>query len=261
MDDLLEGGEHLERELTPESMVAPAAGSLMLHGALGGLAVLYLVLGGFFHSSIWGTAGLGSAMQVSLVSSALPLPPAQVNDNVLATETPSQAPALPSKTTKQMEDLKAIPILGKKAKPRKETAHKTQLHQPTPKKNTAQYGEQAGSVMPHAVQNDSGWNGQTATAGDFGSLYPWYVDQINRKMSSVWYKAEVDPNTPAGSRVFLTFAIDREGRPSAWRIDRSSGSITLDQSCIRAVQRVDTFGPLPSGYRGSTLMVSYYCQY
>ncbi len=242
-------------------MTAPAAGSLALHGALAGFVVLYLVLGGFFRSSIWGTAGLGSAMQVSLVSSALPLPADQLNDNVLATETPSQAPALPSKTTKQMEDLKAIPIPGRKAKPRKETAHKTQPHQPKPRQDVAQYGEQAGSLMPRAIQGQSGWNGQTATSGDFGSLYPWYVDQINRKMSSVWYKAEVDSSTPVGSRVFLTFAIDREGRPSDWKIDRSSGSSTLDQSCIRAVQRVDTFGPLPSGYRGSTLMVSYYCQY
>ncbi|MDE3149833.1 MAG: hypothetical protein KGL37_10225, partial [Acidobacteriota bacterium] len=115
MDDLLEGGEQLERELAPESIFAPAAGSLVLHGALAAIVVLYMVLGGFFHSSIWGAAGMGSAMQVTLVSSALPLPADQLNQNVLATETPSQAPALPSKTTKQMQDLKAIPIPGKQA--------------------------------------------------------------------------------------------------------------------------------------------------
>ena len=45
------------------------------------------------------------------------------------------------------------------------------------------------------------------------------------------------------------------------RLDRSSGSPTLDNSCMRAAQRVSTFGPLPSGYNESTLLVSYYCEY
>ncbi|HUX28906.1 MAG TPA: TonB family protein [Terracidiphilus sp.] len=261
MDDLLEGGEQLERELAPESIVAPAAGSLLIHGALAALVVLYMVLGGFFHSSIWGTAGLGSAMQATLVSSALPLPADQLNQNVLATEAPSQAPALPSKTTRQLQDLKAIPIPGKQAKPKKETVRKTQPHQPKPQQNAAQYGEQAGSVMPRAIQSNSGSNGPTATSGDFGSLFPWYVDQINRKMSTTWYKQEVDPSTPKGARVYLVFTIDRGGRPSDVQMDRSSGSRSLDQSCMRGVQRVDTFGPLPSPYRQSTLRVSYYCEY
>jgi protein TonB len=44
-------------------------------------------------------------------------------------------------------------------------------------------------------------------------------------------------------------------------MDRSSGNPTLDRSCIRAAQRVDTFGPLPSGYNQSTVNVSHYCEY
>jgi protein TonB len=97
--------------------------------------------------------------------------------------------------------------------------------------------------------------------GDFGSRFGWYVDGINRKMATSWYKPEVDPRTPKGARVYLTFTISRGGNPSDVEIERSSGSTTLDRSCQRGVQRVDTFGSLPGQYTQSTLKVSYYCEY
>jgi protein TonB len=87
------------------------------------------------------------------------------------------------------------------------------------------------------------------------------VDAINRKMATSWNKMEVDSRTPKGARVYLVFTIRKDGGPKDVQIDRSSGSPTLDRSCIRGVQRVDTFGQLPSSYNSSTLKVSYYCEY
>ena len=87
------------------------------------------------------------------------------------------------------------------------------------------------------------------------------MDGINRKMSQVWNKFEVDPRTPKGARVFIVFPISKNGQAGNPQLDLSSGSPTLDRSCLRAVQRVDTFGALPGGYNGSTLNVSYYCEY
>jgi protein TonB len=92
-------------------------------------------------------------------------------------------------------------------------------------------------------------------------MYPWYVDQINRKMSDNWNKGQVDSRTPKGARTYLTFTIHRDGTVSSADLDRSSGSPTLDRSCEVAVQRVDTFGNLPPAYNQSTLKVSYYCEY
>jgi protein TonB len=215
---------------------------------------------GLFHHNVWGNPGAGGAMQVNLVSSPLPLPADQVNQNVLATETPSQAPAAPSPKEQQHVDETAIPIPGKQAKPKPQTTPKTQMHQPTPPQNQAQYGEQAGSSMPH--QMAVGSTGPT-TVGDnnFASMYPWYVDQINRKMSQNWDKRQVDSRTPAGARVYLVFTIHRDGSISQLSLDRSSGSPTLDSSCERAAQRVDSFGNLPPAYNQSTLKVSYYCEF
>ena len=158
MNGVLEGGEHLERELTPEPIAGPAVGSFVLHGVLLAALVLYGLLGGLFHHNLWGNQGAGGSMQVNLVSNALPLPNNQpVNKNVLTTEKPSQAPAPPSPKEQEQVDEKAIPILGKQVKPQEQTTPKTQPHQPTPaQENTARYGEQTGTVIPRATQPQIG---------------------------------------------------------------------------------------------------------
>jgi protein TonB len=261
MGNALEVGEHLERELAGEPVAGPAVGSLGLHLALVACLVYYGWVMGLFHHNVWGNPGAGGAMQVNLVSSALPLPPTEVNQNVLATETPSKAPAPPSPKEQEKVDETAIPIQGKEVKPKQQTTPKTQQHQPQPpQKNLADYGEQSGSIMPHQMQPGS--VGPT-TVGDnsFASMYPWYVDQINRKMSDNWNKQQVDTRTPRGTRTYLTFTIHRDGSVSNSQVDRSSGSASLDRSCEVAVQRVDTFGNLPPAYNQSTLRVSYYCEY
>jgi protein TonB len=263
MSVLLEGTKHLEDELTPDPVMAPATGSIVLHLGLAASIVLYGVLGGFFHHNMWGSPGMGGAIQVNLVSSALPLPSNQpVNQNVLSTETPSQAPAPPAPKVKQAEDETAIPISGKQKKPEHETAPKTPVkQQQPPPTNRANYGEQAGSSMPRATQQNLTTGPTSVSNGDFGSRFGWYVDGISRKMSTNWYKALVDQNTPRGARGFIEFTISKDGSVSNVKLDRSSGSPTLDSSCMRAAQRVDTFGPLPAGYNQSTLLVSYYCEY
>lgn len=253
---------HLDRELSPEPIAASATGSIVLHLVLFGLVGYYAWILGLFHHNLWGNAGAGGAMQVNLVSAALPLPAQPVNQNVLSTETPSQAPAqLSPKELHQMDET-AIPILGKHAKPQQKNTPKTQPHQTPQPQNKAAYGEQAGTIMPRAPNPQIASNGPTTVGdNDFASRFGWYVDQINRKMAQSWYRAEVDPRTPHGARVYLIFTINRDGSPSQVQLDRSSGSPTLDLSCERGVQRVDTFGPLPGGYNQSTLKVSYYCEY
>ena len=258
MESILDSGDHLERELTAEPIAGPAAGAVGLHLAMAALLISYGWALGLFHHNLWGSPGAGGAMQVSLTS-ALPLPADELNQNVLATETPSQAPAQPSPKDQHHVDETAIPITGKQAKPKQQNMARTQLHQPTPQ-NTAQYGEQAGSNTPHQMQ--PGTIGQTSV-GDLGfaSIFPWYVDQINRKMSANWNKYEVDPRTAKGTRVSVTFVLHRDGTVSDLRFDQKSGIATLDTSCQRAVERVDTFGNLPAAYHQSTLNVRYYCEY
>jgi protein TonB len=250
----------LERRLAAEPMMAPAAGSLLLHGALAACLLIYGILGGLFHHNQWGGAGTSGAIQVKLTS-ALPLPSDQPpNENVLATDTPSQAPAEAAPKSKEMVDETALAITGAHEKPQQQSTRKSP-QQPQPD-NRAAYGEQAGSSIPRATQPESFTSGSTTVSdGDFGSRFGWYVDNINRKMSADWNKPEVDPRTPRGSRAYVQFAIHRDGSVSNVQMNQNSGSQTLDRSCMRAAQRVDTFGALPAQYNQSTLMASYYCEY
>ena len=253
------------RGLARQPLAAPAAGSVLLHAGLAGALVFYGILGGLFKHSLWGSPGTGGTIQVSLVSSALPLPADQPpNENVLTTETPSQAPAAPSPKAKEMVDESAIAISGKQVKPQEETTPKTEPHQPTPKTNDqAQFGEQSGSSMARATQSQTTpTNGPVSISNsDFGSRFGWYEEIIRRKVDQNWYHREVDSSTAKGTVAEIYFRINRQGNPSNFKINKASGSSTLDQSCLRATQRVDTFGPLPPQSNDQWLDVTYDCTY
>jgi protein TonB len=268
-----EGSVNLEQELAGdlagEPFAAPAFGAILLHIAIAGALLLYVFVGAFFHHSFWGNPGPGSSIQVSLVTSALPLPADHANnDNVLATEKPSEAPAPPTPKAQQAVDESAIAISGKQQKPTPnkdiQAAPKTQLHQPPPKQeNRAQFGEQAGASMPRATMAQPSTSTQpvSVTNGDFGTKFPWYVEGIKRKVSQNWIRGQVDPRTPKGATVQIYFKVSRQGTPSAFRISTASGSPTLDHSCLLATQRVDTFGDLPRDSNDQWLDVTYDCTY
>jgi protein TonB len=263
MSTLLEGEEQLERELTPEPIVAPAVGSLVFHALIFASIVLYGLVVGLFHHNVWGSEQAGGAIEVKMTST-LPLPSDQPpNDNVLATETPSQAPAEPAAKEQKAVEETAIPISGKQKKEKeKKTAAKTQPHQPEPKQdNRARFGEQAGSSINRATQAQAAPGPVSVNVGDFGSRFGYYVTNIERKMDANWYKQVVDPRTPKGTRAYILFTIHRDGSAGDIKLDRSSGVPTLDRSCLQAAQRVDTFGNLPAQYNQSTLITSYYCEY
>jgi protein TonB len=51
--------------------------------------------------------------------------------------------------------------------------------------------------------------------------------------------------------------VHRDGSVSDPRIAQSSRISSLDLSAIQAIQRVNTFGPLPNGYVGNSVTVAY----
>lgn len=264
MSNILERTEQLEGELTPEPIAGPAVGSIALHLTLLAFVAYSGWVLGLFHSSVWGNQGAGQSMQVSLVSAAIPLPNNQpMNKNVLATETPSPAPAPPSPKEERKIDESATPILGKQVKPKKETTPKTQKHQPPPQQqNLARYGELNGTSLPRATQPSTASNQPVnVTNGDFGTRFSWYVEVIRRKVAQNWYRGVVDRSTASGASAQIYFRVNRQGVPSNFRINVSSGSPTLDRSCLEATERVDTFGPLPAGANDAWLDVTYNCTY
>ncbi len=234
------------------------------HVGLTALIILYSV---FFMESRgegWGAGGGGSAIGVTLVSSVpLPATPAPTQ-NVLANESKGITKSEPKVEEKEPD---AIEIQGKNAKikPKKPpTPSKEKQPAPEPETNQVAFGEGGPVSGPYGTFDAGGAKGGfgvTGGGGDFGTRYGWYVQVIQKKVSENWLKYEVDPRITSAQRVYITFDVARDGHPFNVRVEQSSGVPSLDVSATRALQRIDTFGPLPSDYNGSKISVEYWFDY
>lgn len=243
------------------------AWSAALHAGFTLAIVLYTWIASGGHGSNWGAGGGGSAMGVTLVSNVpLPANPVQTQ-NVLANESKGVSQ---SKPQAKVEEPQAIPIPEKNAKkkpPPKQPTATERKPQPQPQEqasNVVPFGEGGQVSGPYAMFNSGaakGGFGFTGSGGDFGSRYAWYVRVVNQKVSENWLKYEIDPRIQNANRVYVTFDIDRSGRPSHIQIEQSSGVPSLDMSAVRALQRIDTFGPLPGDYSGSKVSVEFWFDY
>jgi protein TonB len=242
------------------------AWSAGFHLAVTALIVLYTA---FFMGSRgegWGSGGGGSAIGVSLVSNVpLPAAPTQ-NQNVLANESKGLTKSQPK--VEEQKEADTIDIQGKntKIKPKKPPTSTKAKPQPEPEPETNQVafgegGPVSGPYGSFSAGGAKGGFGVTGSGGDFGTRYGWYVQVIQRKVSENWLKYEVDPNITSAQRVYITFDVARDGHPYDIRVEQSSGVPSLDISAVRALQRIDTFGPLPPDYSGSKISVEYWFDY
>ena len=161
----------------------------------------------------------------------------------------------------------AIPIPDKttKKKPKPDTSSKQQKPAPQEEANNVvaygQGGPVSGPYGTFSAAGAKGGFGFTGGGGDFGTRYAWYVHVVQQKVSENWLKYEVDPRIQDAQRVYVSFDVQRDGRPSNVQIEQSSGVPSLDQSAIRAIQRIDTFGPLPPDYSGNKVSVEFWFDY
>lgn len=238
------------------------AWSAVLHVGFTLAIFIYAMIARAGPSSNWGAGGGGSAMGVTLVSN-IPLPPNPVQtQSVLATESKgvSQSQSKPA-----VEEKEAIPIPEKNAKkkPVQQPSATQRKPQPAPveeAKNIVPFGE-GGPAKSFSAGAATGGLGFTGAAGDFGSRYGWYVQIIQQKTQQSWLAYEVDRRITQAPRVYLTFDIQRNGHPTNVQLEQSSGIPSLDQSAIHAIQRIDTFGPLPPDYSGNKVSVEWWFDY
>jgi protein TonB len=186
--------------------------------------------------------------------------------NVLANESKGLTQSQPKIQEKEPD---AIEIAGKnkKVKPKQKQVTESKANPqsaPEPEENQVAFGEGGPVSGPYGTFSAAGAKGGfgiTGGGGDFGTKYAWYVQVIQRKVSENWLKYEVDPRITAAQRVYITFDVVRDGHPANVRVEQSSGVPSLDISATRALQRIDTFGPLPPDYSGSKITVEYWFDY
>jgi protein TonB len=238
------------------------AGSFLLHAAFLGIFVAWAWIS--HTGQNWGNSDANAGSIQATIVSGLPQPPKPIADpnNVLATDTPSIAPAAPTPKTVEIPHPEDILIPTKPTKPVK-TADKTAppppLHpQPTPiDPNKATIGQAAASIPMSSTETKAGTFSVATQDATFGTRFGYYNEQIKRKLESEWYTVSLDRQAQ-GHRVYITFDVQRDGTPTDIRIAQPSGDSTLDQTSLSAVRHVDTFGPLPDAYQGSYVRVTYY---
>lgn len=242
----------------------PLAWSAGLHLVFTVFIILWATFITGIHGSSWGSGGGGDAMGATLVTSVpLPANPEQTT-NVLATESKGLSQSQPKVEEKEPD---AIPIADKDAKKKSKPVISAAQHKPAPEPpetNQIPYGEGGPVSGPYAMFNAGGAKGGfgfTGGGGDFGSRFSWYVQAVQRKVSENWLKYEIDPTIREANRVYLTFDIARDGHPGNVQIEQSSGVPALDRSAVYAIQRIDTFGPLPGEYSGSKVSVEFWFDY
>lgn len=242
-------------EAGAEALRSSLAGSVALHGLVF-LATLASALLLRHHGQSWGehdmTAG---SIQATMVSS-LPLPPRQktLETGVLTSERPSPAPTPAKERAQPPPSPKEIPIPTKAQpkppkiaeRPAPEPPKHPQPTPPQPEKATS--GETSGiRIAQSTMQLKNGTASVSVADKTFGARFAYYVNIVNRTVAQNWYTQEADPRASEGKRVTIVFDIDRDGLPSNARIESRSGSPSLDTSALRALQRVEGFGPLPAG--------------
>jgi len=242
------------------------AWSLVLHLGVAGAIIAYAVYFAHARGSGWGAGGGGDAIGVTLVSTVpLPSNPTQTQ-NVLANQSTGLSQSQPKEQVKEKEE-EAIPIPDQDVKKKSKRQTSTTQRKPQPvqeAENVVPYGQGGPVSGPYGMFSAGGAKGGfgfTGGGGDFGSRYAWYVKVVQQKVSENWLKYEVDPRITDARRVYVTFDVMRDGHPSNVQIEQSSGVPSLDQSAIRAIQRIDTFGPLPSDYSGNKVSVEFWFDY
>lgn len=207
-------------------------------------------------------------MGVTLVST-VPLPAnPQQTQNIVANESKGVSQSLP-KAKEEAPEAIPIPDKNAKEKPKNKASATQRKPEPQPEpveeaNNVVPYGEGGPVSGPYGVFSADGAKGGfgfTGGGGDFGTRYAWYVHVVQQKVSENWMKYEVDPRISDARRVYVTFDIRRDGRPADVQVEQSSGVPSLDQSAVRALQRIDTFGPLPSDYSGNKVSVEFWFDY
>jgi len=264
------------------SLKGPLTYSVLMHAILGGL----LIYSSFTHrGENWG--GPGGAVSVGIVGNvpAIPLPrpdvvsPNRVVDNskgLYKTEPPPEIKNPPPD---------AIPITKFKLKPPPMPKKKSEaLEHPTPPPkriiNKSKVLENRTPPPPNAVPYGNGGApnipvssfamgagtttqggltfGSSGAGGDFASRFSWYVQAVQRRVSSNWLQSTVDPSVSVAPRVIITFDILRNGTITNIQITRSSGNYSVDSSAVRAIRNSSPLDALPGGYSGSSVSVDFW---
>jgi periplasmic protein TonB len=257
-------------EVPAESLKGPLMLAGVFHVAL--FAAMAFLLTPTPHEGGWG--GPGGSISVGIVGSvpaavpAIPLPqPDTVTENRVVDESKGLYKSEPEPKPK-VEDATPLPKFEKNKPPKYISKPSKLLENKTPPpQNAVPYGGGGTPAVPYSAAttftlgSGSTQAGMAATGvggGNFGQKYSWYVEAVQRRVSSNWLQATVDPGIRAAPRADITFEIMRDGTVSNIQIVQSSGNASVDTSAVRAIRASSPLQGLPGDYSGGYVSVDFY---
>jgi protein TonB len=248
-----------------DNLTGPLSASLVLHA---GLVVLFIGSAIYSHQGdSWG--GPGGAVTVGVVGSlpAIPMPQPDVettsrvvdeSKGLYKTEPKPELPPAP--------DVTPIPKFEKNKLPKYVTRPSKILENPAPPPpNAVPYGGGGTPTVPYSSfamgagsSTQAGMGFEGPGAGNFGARFSWYVEAVQRKVSSTWLQSTVDPSVQFAPRVVATFDILRDGSVTNIQVTKSSGNASVDSSAVRAIRDASPMQQLPPAYSGSKVSVEFW---
>jgi periplasmic protein TonB len=243
--------------------------SVGLHVAI----LAYCVVAGWWaythRGENWG--GPGGSVSVGLVGSvpAIPLPRPEVETpNRVVDNSKGLFKSEPQPAPKPPPDAVPIPRFEKNKPPKIISRPSKVLENPTPPPpNAVPYGGGGTPTIPVTSFAMGAGNTQAGLAfngvggGDFGSRFSWYVQAVQRRISSNWLQSTIDPSVGYAPRVVVTFTILRDGTITNVQITQRSNDYSVDNSAVRAVNASSPLDRLPGAYSGSSVNVQFYFDY
>lgn len=246
----------------------PLIVSSALHASL--LIVLLISFPQDQRGEAWGGTG-GSAIQVQAVRSlpGVPLPtPPVVTASRVATESPGLHKAPPERQLKREEPApKAteIPRFGQEPRRRAAPSQRARREEPTPPLAPGAIPSNSAGppALPYTTFQAGGAQGEISFGGGgaFGARYPWYVESVQRRISSNWLLSSIDPYVQWAPRAVINFEVLRNGTVVNIQMTRSSGVPSVDRSAIRAIHDSSPLDRLPSDYVGDKVMVEFWFEF
>ena len=241
--------------------------SLLLHAVLlGGLLGSAFV----FHKSgeSWGDkTDVSGAVQATMVNS-VPLPPKvqPTTDNVLASESPSEVPPPPKPAAEPPPKPTDIPVVVKQPDKKQPQGRGDACSEAggtsAANQAAARQGCHRRDGRP-ARRHDRRGESRGDVLDQRDRLRFWTAVRVLRSAANAEGRAAMvhanagqrragPPRVPSAFVWSATVHHRRSRSPSP------AATATLDASAMRALQRIDTFGPLPDGYSGQYINVQYY---
>jgi periplasmic protein TonB len=248
-----------------DNLTGPLSASLVLHA---GLLVLFIGSAIYNHQGdSWG--GPGGAVTVGVVGSlpAVPMPQPDVETTSrVVDESKGLYKTEPKPELPPPPDVTPIPKFEKNKLPKYVTRPSKVLENPAPPPpNAVPYGGGGTPTVPYSSfamgagsSTQAGMGFEGPGAGNFGARFSWYVEAVQRKVSSTWLQSTVDPSVQFAPRVVATFDILRDGSVTNIQVTKSSGNASVDSSAVRAIRDASPMQQLPPAYSGSKVSVEFW---